>query len=337
MINRSLDESVIAKRRLHNSSFNKAKKFSSLDDAAFLGNRYTSKSSLGSSLAPSPGCVSGSVFNYNSNAASLNSNNEKKRLLLEVVGKSSTEKDLTKATQAANKKVKNFNEFLTLEKKIAKKKAFKEADSISGEISSDSSPSPDDSSEYYPMTTSITQKLSQDLENLEKQVFNVRIENTDADKCNEVESKNIGEEVFVWENPLQDDPGQELSASSATSTDSNVDSSSTSDDAAVEPSSCNGKHLTDEFEFGSSFKSKDKVILPGPTEFGGGNPFLMFLCISVLTQHRDMIMKSNYDYNEIAMHFDKMVRKHNVNRVLNQARLMYAAYLKHHQQNYLKV
>lgn len=336
MINRSLDESVIAKRRLHNSTFNKAKKFSSLDDAAFLGNRYTSKSSLASSLAPSPGCVSGSVFNYNSNTTAVSNNNEKKRLLLEVVGKSSTEKDLsTKANLAANKKVKNFNEFLTLEKKIAKKKAFKEGDSGSGEIPSDSSPSPDDSSEYYPMTTSITQKLSKDLENLEKQVFNVRIENTDKD--NEVESKNIGDEVFVWENPLQDDATQELSASSATSTDSNVDSSSTSDDVAVEPSSCNGKHLSEEFEFGSSFKSKDKVILPGPTEFGGGNPFLMFLCISVLTQHRDMIMKSNYDYNEIAMHFDKMVRKHNVNRVLNQARLMYAAYLKHHRQNYLKV
>lgn len=34
------------------------------------------------------------------------------------------------------------------------------------------------------------------------------------------------------------------------------------------------------------------------------------------------------DYNEMAMHFDKMVRKHNVNRVLNQARRMYAEYLK---------
>lgn len=68
--------------------------------------------------------------------------------------------------------------------------------------------------------------------------------------------------------------------------------------------------------------------LPPPTVFGGGNPFLMFLCLTVLLQHRDYIMRNRMDYNELAMHFDKMVRKHNVNRVLNQARQMYAIYLK---------
>lgn len=70
--------------------------------------------------------------------------------------------------------------------------------------------------------------------------------------------------------------------------------------------------------------------LPPPTVFGGGNPFLMFLCLTVLLQHRDYIMRNRMDYNELAMHFDKMVRKHNVNRVLNQARQMYAIYLKQH-------
>lgn len=69
--------------------------------------------------------------------------------------------------------------------------------------------------------------------------------------------------------------------------------------------------------------------LPPPAVFGGGNPFLMFLCLTVLLQHRDYIMRNRMDYNELAMHFDKMVRKHNVNRVLNQARQMYAIYLKH--------
>ncbi len=68
--------------------------------------------------------------------------------------------------------------------------------------------------------------------------------------------------------------------------------------------------------------------LPPPHEFGGGNPFLMFLCLTLLLQHRNYVMKSNMDYNEMAMHFDKMVRKHNVTRVLNQARRMYADYLK---------
>lgn len=68
--------------------------------------------------------------------------------------------------------------------------------------------------------------------------------------------------------------------------------------------------------------------LPAPHEFGGGNPFLMFLCLTILLQHRNYVIKSGMDYNEMAMHFDKMVRKHNVTRVLNQARRMYADYLK---------
>ncbi|VVC92204.1 unnamed protein product [Leptidea sinapis] len=72
--------------------------------------------------------------------------------------------------------------------------------------------------------------------------------------------------------------------------------------------------------------------LPPPHVFGGGNPFLMYLCLTVLLQHRDYIMRNRMDYNELAMHFDKMVRKHNVNRVLNQARQMFAVYLKHHAQ-----
>lgn len=69
-------------------------------------------------------------------------------------------------------------------------------------------------------------------------------------------------------------------------------------------------------------------VLPPPHEFGGGNPFLMFLCLTILLQHRDYIIKTGMDYNEMAMHFDKMVRKHNVVRVLNQARQMYAEYRK---------
>ncbi|XP_055381882.1 protein PF3D7_1417600 isoform X2 [Condylostylus longicornis] len=69
-------------------------------------------------------------------------------------------------------------------------------------------------------------------------------------------------------------------------------------------------------------------FLPPPNEFGGGNPFLIFLCLTLLLQHRNIIMRNNLDYNEMAMHFDKMVRKHDVNRVLNQARRMYFEYLK---------
>ncbi|KAG7172769.1 TBC1 domain family member 25-like [Homarus americanus] len=68
--------------------------------------------------------------------------------------------------------------------------------------------------------------------------------------------------------------------------------------------------------------------MPPPEEFGGGNPFLMFLCLTLLLQHRQLIMQNKMDHNELAMHFDKMVRQHNVNKVLGQARRMFETYLK---------
>ena len=38
--------------------------------------------------------------------------------------------------------------------------------------------------------------------------------------------------------------------------------------------------------------------LPPPTKFGHGNPFLMFLCLASLLQHRDHIMDNQLDYQE---------------------------------------
>lgn len=81
---------------------------------------------------------------------------------------------------------------------------------------------------------------------------------------------------------------------------------------------------------GTSEDQLGESSLPPPHEFGGGNPFLMFLCITLLLQHRDFVMRNQMDYNEMAMHFDKMVRRHNVIRVLNQARKLFAGYLRRH-------
>jgi len=67
--------------------------------------------------------------------------------------------------------------------------------------------------------------------------------------------------------------------------------------------------------------------LPPPTVFGDGNPFLMFLCLSCLLQHRDHIMTHELDYQDIAMYFDRLVRGHHVDKVLNHARRMFAEYL----------
>lgn len=72
--------------------------------------------------------------------------------------------------------------------------------------------------------------------------------------------------------------------------------------------------------------------LPGPHEFGSGNPFLLFLCVTLFLQHRDHIMRNQMDYDELAMYFDRMVRKHNVHKVLQQARQLYSDYLRDQQQ-----
>ena len=68
--------------------------------------------------------------------------------------------------------------------------------------------------------------------------------------------------------------------------------------------------------------------LPPPDEFGYGNPFLLFLCLTLLMQQRDHIIHNKMDYNDLAMHFDKLVRRHHVNRVLHQAQSLYAVYLR---------
>ena len=168
------------------------------------------------------------------------------------------------------------------------------------------------------MTTSMTQELSKDLENLEKRVFNIQ-----TDEVNRIGLKNAADEVFIWENPLKFEVP-----------DDRIDNRYNSPTCLEVSINGNNTHEGSEC---STVHNKEKGLLPGPHEFGGGNPFLMFLCIAVLCQHRDAIMKSNMDYNEIAMHFDKMVRKHNVMRVLSQARILYAAYLKQHKQNFLRV
>lgn len=63
--------------------------------------------------------------------------------------------------------------------------------------------------------------------------------------------------------------------------------------------------------------------LPPPEILGCGNPFLIFLCLTVLLQHRDFVMSRSLDSTSLAMHFDRLVRKHNVERVLSQARTLY--------------
>lgn len=54
---------------------------------------------------------------------------------------------------------------------------------------------------------------------------------------------------------------------------------------------------------------------------------MLFLCLTLLLQHRDTIMSQDWDANEIAMFFDSLLRKHKVNPVLETARQLFHSYL----------
>ncbi|KAG5898980.1 hypothetical protein JTB14_004699 [Gonioctena quinquepunctata] len=244
--------------------------------------------------------------------------------------------------------------------------------------------SPDDSQEYFPLTTSVTRELRLELENLDRTVFGDKfIERLCESPCSEdgktdnestvtkeldvtghISDKRKSDDVFLWENPLHlNSPGNVVKVTSHTPDEQveiEYDAPSMVNETSAlktvtpikiisqtpiekadsvieepEPASALPSHITQNGDVPNMTNSCEEVtefakpsLLPPPNEFGGGNPFLMFLCLTLLMQHRDHIISTAMDYNEMAMHFDKMVRKHNVIRVLNQARQMYARYIK---------
>ena len=49
------------------------------------------------------------------------------------------------------------------------------------------------------------------------------------------------------------------------------------------------------------------------------NPFLLFICFSIFIEHRDHIMQTQMDANDIACYFDKMARKHNMKTIIKRS------------------
>lgn len=312
-----------------------------------------------------------------------------------------------------SKMVKNLNEFFNLKTKSASvsdasekpkitltKSSFDDSESYLEKTHSSASDdtfdecSPDDSQDYFPMTTSVTRELRLELENLDRQVFgnnnNLTQKSTEEEEDECVNGEDVVEtieeeeeisrvkcrnsdDIFVWENPLHQtspkkntsDDDNAIDADFATIVDErskcktvtpikilnqtklnccnkeeeiSIDNKSDEQQPSSPKTEINneigcgggggGGALTNSCE--EVTENKGPTLLPPPNEFGGGNPFLMFLCITVLLQHRDHIISKGMDYNEMAMHFDKMVRKHNVIKVLNQARQMYARYIRQH-------
>ncbi|XP_068780180.1 TBC1 domain family member 25 [Struthio camelus] len=98
----------------------------------------------------------------------------------------------------------------------------------------------------------------------------------------------------------------EDSSSSSSSSSSCSSSSSSEDEVGVED---------------------DGAPLPPPEELGQGNPFLLFVCLAMLLEQREAVMARASDYNEVAMHFDRLVRRHDLPRVLHRAKALFARYL----------
>ncbi|XP_003462631.2 TBC1 domain family member 25 isoform X1 [Cavia porcellus] len=136
-------------------------------------------------------------------------------------------------------------------------------------------------------------------------------------------SKSLSEPLLNSRDPLFSSSSHPDSASS--SSPPSTPEGSPSGDMAV------GSPLMQELgsprDPGKPLPHSAPVGLPPPQEFGRGNPFMLFLCLAILLEHRDHIMRNGLDYNELAMHFDRLVRKHHLGRVLRRAKALFADYL----------
>lgn len=55
---------------------------------------------------------------------------------------------------------------------------------------------------------------------------------------------------------------------------------------------------------------------------------MLFLCLAILLEHRDHIMRNGLDYNELAMHFDRLsCAKTPPGAALRRAKALFADYL----------
>ncbi|XP_077745945.1 TBC1 domain family member 25 isoform X1 [Canis aureus] len=138
-----------------------------------------------------------------------------------------------------------------------------------------------------------------------------------------ISSKSLSEPLLNSSDPLFSSSSRPDSPSSS-SPPSTQEASPAGDVAAGSPLM---PELGSPQEPGKSLPPPPPLGLPPPQEFGRGNPFMLFLCLAILLEHRDHIMRNGLDYNELAMHFDRLVRKHHLGRVLRRAKALFADYL----------
>lgn len=103
--------------------------------------------------------------------------------------------------------------------------------------------------------------------------------------------------------------------------------SSSFEESRSQSSSCSSLVILSSTGLVLDYSQNFRVSLPSPEELGSEDAFMLFLCLTLLLQHRDTIMNQDWDANEIAMFFDSLLRKHKVNPVLETARQLFHSYL----------
>lgn len=195
------------------------------------------------------------------------------------------------------KLVKNFNEFWNLKPGL---KFNKSGSNSLDDSTRDSSPDDD----YAPMTSSITRELNQKIEDLDREImtnFGGYSQLTEAAVVQSPSDFDIktraNSGIFIWENPLHEDLLSPQAATSTSSTFEGIKELTLEEDFGrrhrLDPTNPFYENLTDQMvasceEAAEPAKTYDG--LPPPRQFGGGNPFLMFLCLTLLLQHRETIM-----------------------------------------------
>ncbi|CAH8559368.1 unnamed protein product [Heterobilharzia americana] len=67
--------------------------------------------------------------------------------------------------------------------------------------------------------------------------------------------------------------------------------------------------------------------LPPPNQFGQGNPFLLFLCLSLIFEYKEVIMLEIKEPGDIIHFYQQQSGKHNSLRILNRAKKLFNKYL----------
>lgn len=76
--------------------------------------------------------------------------------------------------------------------------------------------------------------------------------------------------------------------------------------------------------------SRDRVTetrIPQPEALGYGNPFLLFLCFSLLVEYREEIFAQVNDAGDMISFFQQQSKKHKLGRILQRARVHFNRYL----------